>query len=269
MKSSSEMIRVEGAAAGYGGEVVWQGADFTINRGEFVAIIGPNGSGKTTLFRMLLGLQPPLQGKVSVFGRAPHRGDSRIGYVPQRHSLDQETNFQAFDLVRLGYSGHRWGSIPLLSWATEWDATWSALEAVGAEGLATKSISSMSGGELQRIFLAEALVSQPDLLLLDEPLASLDIRRARELVKLVDGLAHERGLAALLVSHDINPLIDCLDKVIYVANGRMAAGTPKEVLSTERLTALYGIQVEVLRDSRGNIVIVGGENSHPDEHQEV
>lgn len=143
-------------------------------------------------------------------------------------------------------------------------ATDEALAAVGATELGKKSLGAMSGGELQRIFLAEALAGRPQLLLLDEPLASLDIRRAKELVDLVNNLVRTRDVATLLVAHDINPLIQHLDKVIYLANGRVATGLPTEVLTTESLTALYGVRVEVLRDSRGNLVIVGGEDSHKD-----
>lgn len=139
-----------------------------------------------------------------------------------------------------------------------------ALRAVGALGLSKKALGAMSGGELQRIFLAEALAHRPELLLLDEPLANLDIRRATELVELVHSLVKTREVATLLVAHDINPLIRCLDKVIYIANGRVATGTPAEVLTTERLTELYGVPVEVLHDSRGNLVIVGGEDAHRD-----
>jgi zinc/manganese transport system ATP-binding protein len=123
----------------------------------------------------------------------------------------------------------------------------------------------LSGGELQRIFLAEALVSEPDILLLDEPLSSLDIRRANELVQLVDKVVRSRNVTALLVAHDINPLLPYLDKVVYIANGKVATGEPKDVLTSERLTALYDVHVEVIRDSRGNVAIIGIEDHHGDE----
>ncbi|MCI4345766.1 MAG: ABC transporter ATP-binding protein [Thermoplasmata archaeon] len=253
-----EIVEADRLEVGYGGRPVWQDASFKVRRGELVAVIGPNGAGKTTLFRLLLGLHPSLAGSLTVFGSAPRRGNPQIGYVPQRHTIDFETHVRCFDLVRLGFSGHRWG-FPL-STRREIDAAWGALEAVGGAELADRPLSALSGGELQRVFLAEALVGDPGLLLLDEPLSNLDLRRARRLVALVNEIVRARGVTALLVAHDINPLIPYLDQVLYVANGQVASGPPMEVLTSERLTRLYGVPVEVLRDSRGNLVIVGGED---------
>jgi len=255
-----EVIRAERLEVGYRDNVVWRDANLSIHRGEFVAVIGPNGAGKTTLFRMLLGLQHPLRGSLSVLGGAPHRGNPRIGYVPQRHTVDNDTHVECETLVRLGYSGTRWG--PGFSLREEREVARTALAAVGASDLAHKALGALSGGELQRVFLAEAIVGDPELLLLDEPLANLDLRRSRDLVELVHGLVLSRRVTTLLVAHDINPLIQCLDKVIYIANGRVATGAPNEVLTSETLTALYGVPVEVLRDSRQNIVIVGGDENH-------
>jgi len=239
---------------------VWRDATFDVRRGEFVAVIGPNGAGKTTLFRLLLGLQRPAAGSLTVFGAPPRRGNSRIGYIPQRHSIDNDTYFAAEALVHLGICGTKWG--PGMSGRAHREATRQALEAAKATDLGPKSLSALSGGELQRVFLAEALVGNPEMLLLDEPLSNLDLRRGRELVEVIHGLVRSRRTTVLLVAHDINPLIECLDKVIYLANGRVASGTPEEVLTSASLTELYGVPVEVLHDSRGNIVIVGGENPH-------
>ena len=260
-----EIARADHLEVGYQGHTVWSDASFRIRRGELVAVIGPNGAGKTTLFRMLLGLVRPHAGNLELFGAPPRRGNQRIGYVPQSHTVDKDTNVEAYQLVRLGYSANRWlPNVTPRMMRAEKDAANEALESVGASELGKKSLGALSGGELQRIFLAEALAGHPELLLLDEPLASLDIRRAEELVDLVNSLVRTRNVATLLVAHDINPLIHCLDKVIYIANGRVATGLPEEVLTTESLTALYGVRVEVLRDSRGNMVIVGGEDSHRD-----
>lgn len=140
----------------------------------------------------------------------------------------------------------------------------SALISVDAADLAHRPMAELSGGELQRVFLAEALVSNPHILLLDEPLSNLDMRRQRDLVRLVDGVVHARNVSALLIAHNINPLLPHLDKVIYIANGKVASGRPELVLTSESLTALYGIQVEVLRDSRGNVAIVGIDGHHGD-----
>jgi zinc/manganese transport system ATP-binding protein len=253
------VIHAEHLEVGFQDRVVWRDASFDIRRGEFVAVIGPNGAGKTTLFRMLLGLQRPLAGRLTVFGAPPRRGNRRIGYVPQRHSIDIDTHIDCESFVRLGVTGTRWG--PGLAGRGEREAATSALAAVGATELAHKCVGTLSGGELQRIFLAEAMVGEPEMLLLDEPLSHLDLRRSRDLVALVNGLVRSRNVTTLLVAHDINPLIPCLDKVIYLANGRVATGSPDEVLTSESLSALYGVRVEVLRDSRNNLVIVGGEET--------
>ena len=261
-----EAVRLE---VRYQSKLVWKDATFRIQRGEFVAVIGPNGAGKTTLFRMMLGLHWPTSGRLSVLGERPRRGNYRIGYVPQRHTMDRDTHLECDKLVRLAYPGARWGPGkrwrprqwgPRFDLQAEGEAAAQALEDVGAYELGPKSLGALSGGELQRIFLAEALVGNPEMLLLDEPLSNLDLRRSRELVETIHGVVRTRGVTTLLVAHDINPMIRCLNKVIYIANGRVAVGTPDEVLTSERLSRLYGVRVEVLHDSRGNVVIVGGED---------
>jgi len=258
----SEIVVARNLAAGYADNTVWREASFTIDRGEFVAIIGPNGAGKTTLFRLLLGLQQPLSGNVEIFNAQPRRGNPRIGFVPQRHGIDSETNIESLELVRLAFSGKHWG----FSFSgRDRKVALDAMKAVGSGELAHRSLNTLSGGELQRIFLAEALVSNPELLLLDEPLSNLDLKREKDLVQLVNSLVRSRNVTALLIAHNINPLLPFLDKVIFIANGKVATGKPDEVLTSESLTALYGVPVEVLHDSRGNVAIIGTEEFHGDE----
>lgn len=251
------LLEAQNLAAGYRGRTIWEDANFSVGRKEFVAIIGPNGAGKTTLFRILLGLQQPLGGEIRIFGEPPRRGNPHIGYVPQKHVIDSDTNIESVELVRLGLSGKRWGLNPFSH--ADRDAAMEAIRSVGAEDLTHRPLGVLSGGELQRVFLAEALVSNPKMLLLDEPLSNLDMRRESDLLHLVNDIVHDRGVAALLIAHNINPLLPHLDKVIYIANGKVATGSPEEVLTSKRLTALYGVQVEVLRDDRGNVAIIGVE----------
>lgn len=259
---ASDLITGEDLTAGYRDKIVWSGANFSFGRGEFVAVIGPNGAGKTTLFRLLLGLQQPITGSIRIFGSPPRRGNPQIGYVPQRHVFDSETNVESLELVRLGLSGKNWGFNPFSH--SDRDAALAALEAIDATELAHRPLGVLSGGELQRIFLAEALVSNPDILLLDEPLSNLDMRRENELLRLVNNVVRSRGVTALLIGHNINPLLPHLDKIVYIANGKVATGKPDEVLTSESLTALYGIDIEVLRDSHGNVAVIGLEGHHGD-----
>jgi len=258
----SNLIVAENLAAGYRDKTVWQGANFAFGKGEFIAVIGPNGAGKTTLFRLLLGLQPPIHGMLRIFDEQPSRGNPRIGYVPQRHLIDSETNIESLELVRLGLSGKKWGFNPFGH--KDREAAVRALRAVDALELAHRPLGVLSGGELQRIFLAEALVSSPEILLLDEPLSNLDLRRETDLLHLINKAVREGGVTALLIAHNINPLLPHLDKVMYIANGRVATGKPSEVLTSESLSSLYGMQVEVLRDPHGNVAIIGVEEHHGD-----
>ncbi|MGH7611864.1 MAG: metal ABC transporter ATP-binding protein [Candidatus Dormibacteria bacterium] len=258
------VIRASGLAAAQGGRLVWSGANFEIAPGEFVAVLGPNGAGKSTLLRLLLGLLAPAAGRLEVLGEPPSRGNPRIGYVPQARVLDPEVAFRGVDLVRLGLDGHRWGpGWPLQRGGR--DRVGAALAAVGAEAQAERKLGRMSGGERQRLLLAQALVGSPSLLLLDEPLANLDVRNQAGLAELVAKLARSRRMAVLIVAHDLNPLRRVIDRVCYVAGGQVATGTPDEIIREEVLSRLYGVPVEVLVDSRGRRFVVGidEELAHP------
>lgn len=257
------ILQAVNLAAGYNSTAVWKDANFSIGKGEFVAVLGPNGAGKTTLFRMLLGLTRPLEGTLSLFGTSPARGNPRIGYVPQRHVIGTDTAIEAIEFVRLGLTGTRWG-IGAPNYGTK--EAYEALEAVQATELAHRPLGKLSGGELQRIFLAQALVSKPDILLLDEPLANLDIRRESNLVQVIDGVVRSRNVTVLLIAHNINPLLPVLDTVLYVANGRIAIGAPETIFTSDALTRLYGLPIEVLRDSRGRLAIIGIEE--PEHHHD-
>jgi zinc/manganese transport system ATP-binding protein len=259
--ASDVLVSASGLTAGYDTKALWSDATFIVKRGEFVGLLGSNGAGKTTLFRMLLGLSHPLAGELQVFGHSPRRGNPRIGYVPQRRPIDSEMRVEALELVRLGLNGVRWGMSTATVARQERRAALQALGLVDAVDLAHRSLGQLSGGELQRIFLAQALAGKPDLLLLDEPLANLDIRRETELVKLVSKVVKTEGVAVLLIAHDINPLLPVVDRIIYVANGRVATGKVGEIVTTESLSALYGAPVEVLHDSRGRIAVLGIEEA--------
>jgi zinc/manganese transport system ATP-binding protein len=250
-------------AAGYGGRAVWSQANFSIEHGSFTAILGPNGGGKSTLIRMILGLLSPSLGQLDVLGEKPRRGNPLIGYIPQRSTFDPELSIRGSDFVSLGVDGHRWGvRLPGAAAAREAAA---AIGSVDADTYADRPIGQLSGGEQQRLLLAQALVGNPRLLLMDEPLSQLDVRNQSLIVQLIGDLKRARELTVLLIAHDVNPLLPHIDHVLYVAHGKVAMGRPEEIITSEALTEIYSTPVEVLKDSRGRVFVVGLEEevSHP------
>jgi zinc/manganese transport system ATP-binding protein len=256
-------VEVRGASARLGGRTIWQEVDLTVAPGEFVAVLGPNGSGKSTLMKALLGLLPLSAGELRVLGGPPRRARARIGYLPQRRSFDASTRIRGVDLVRLGLDGTRFGLAPGLSARAraqrreERARVAEAIERVGASSWAQRPIGELSGGEQQRLLIAQALVQRPGLLILDEPLDGLDLPSQRAVAALLARICREDGVAVLLVAHDVNPLLGQLDRVIYLAAGRALEGTVAEVVTGERLSALFGIPIEVLRARDGRLVVVG------------
>jgi zinc/manganese transport system ATP-binding protein len=264
LSNSDPAIAAKGLAAGYGSRAIWSDANFSVPAGSFTAILGPNGAGKSTLIRLILGLLHPIAGKLEVFGEPPRRGNSRIGYVPQGSTFDPDFSIRGHDFVGLGIDGHRWG-VRLGGRRQIALATDSAIAAVGAEEYGDRQLGRLSGGEQQRLLLAQALVGQPSMLLMDEPLSHLDVRNQGAIVQLISEVARQRRLTVLLIAHDVNPLLPHIDHVLYIAQGRLAMGTPSEIITSESLSAIYSAPVEVLRDRLGRLFVVGLEEevSHP------
>jgi zinc/manganese transport system ATP-binding protein len=260
------LVELDDISIRIGGRAIWSHANLKLAPGTLLAVLGPNGAGKSTLLRVLLGLATPSSGSLTVLGDAPRRGHSDIGYVPQRRALDPELPLRGVDFVRLGLEGDRWGlSLPGPQARARRDAVIRALVEVDAESIADRPIGLLSGGEQQRLFLAQALVGGPRLLLLDEPLASLDVRNQAAIVQLIADVARRRGIAVVMVTHDINPVMSMIDQVMYIARGRVAVGEPEAIIRADVLTALYDTPIDVLTDSRGRVFVVGLENeaSHP------
>jgi zinc/manganese transport system ATP-binding protein len=264
-RSIASAIVADGLAAAYGDQLIWRNASFTVNTGEFVAVLGPNGSGKSTLLRLLLGLMPPAAGSLQVLGKRPHRGNADVGYVPQRRNIDRDLPVRGRDFVHLGIDGARWG-IELGNNPNYHERVDQAITSVDAQAYADRPIGRLSGGEQQRLLLAQALAGRPQMLLLDEPLASLDLRNQIVIAELVADLARANRLTVLLIAHDINPLLPVVDRVLYVAHGGVAIGKPAEVITTEQLSRLYDAPIEVLHDSHGHMFVVGleAESAHHD-----
>jgi zinc/manganese transport system ATP-binding protein len=238
-----------------GGRRVLDDVSVTIRSGEFTGLIGSNGAGKTTLLRAILGLQTLSQGSIQVRGRPLSRSNRPIGYVPQKVLLDPDLPLRARDLVGLGLDGHRFG-VPTRARARR-EAVDEMMAAVGAEHLADARVGRLSGGEQQRVLIAHALVSGPELLLLDEPLANLDLASAQEVVGLLRHFARDRGVATLLSAHDVNPLLPVMDRVVYLADGRAASGPTDDVIKEDVLSALYRHHVDVI-NVHGRILVIAG-----------
>ena len=242
----TSLLELDNVGVRLGGRQILGDVGFSVEPGEFAGIIGPNGAGKTTLLRVILGLIPAT-GRVD-------RPDT-IGYVPQKLNIDPDVPLRARDVVSLGLDGHRFGfTFPS---KRRRDLVDKALTDVGARDYADVRVGELSGGQQQRVMIGHALISRPRLLLLDEPLANLDLRSEQEIVTLLGKLAREQDIAVLLSAHDMNPLLNVMDRIIYVANGKVATGSTGEVVTTEGLSKLYGHHVDVLH-VHGRVVVVAG-----------
>jgi zinc/manganese transport system ATP-binding protein len=253
MCHGSEVLAVDGMSVSFPGHSVLHDVVFTLEAGQFCGLIGANGSGKTTLLRTILGFQMPSAGTIRMNGA---KGRASVGYVPQKIMLDPYLPLRARDLVSLGLDGHRLG-LPLPS-KKRWLAVDEMLQAVDATHFANQRIGDLSGGQQQRVLIAHALIRRPRLLLLDEPLANLDIRSAAEIVTLLRRLCVDHGIAVLLSAHDMNPLLSAMDRIVYLANGRAASGRTDEVVRTEILSKLYGYQIDVIR-VHGRVLVIAAE----------
>jgi zinc/manganese transport system ATP-binding protein len=260
------VLSVVGVSVRFPGREVLREVSFGIRAGEFTGLIGSNGAGKTTLLRVILGLQAADEGRVLVGGEPRSRRNPLIGYVPQKFSLDPDLPLRTRDLVGLGVDGHKLG-IGRRSRAKR-DLVDEMLGAVDAVSFADARIGQLSGGEQQRVLIAHALISRPRLLLLDEPLANLDLRSGQDVVSLLAGIAEEQGIAILISAHEMNPLLPVLDRVVYLAGGRAASGTVEEVVQTEVLSKLYGRRVDVLH-VRGRVLVVAGAGDGEDSERSV
>lgn len=257
----TEVLRVQNASLAFGERAIWSNLDFSIQPGEFVAVIGANGSGKSMLLKSILGQQRLSSGSMQFLGRPVGHGTTEIGYVPQHRAVDSGLPLRVIDTVRFGLDGHSYG-LPVQSFSQR-KLAFDALKSVDAEHLAQKPIGSLSGGEMQRVRVAQALISHPKLILADEPLSALDLHHQQVVSSLIAERRQE-GTSVLFVTHDVNPVIDFVDRVLYLAQGKYSIGTPDEVLRSEVLSELYGAEIDVVRN-QGRIVVLG---AHDHDHHE-
>jgi zinc/manganese transport system ATP-binding protein len=265
-------ISLRGVEVAIGGRTVWRDVDLEVGAGEFVAVLGSNGVGKSTLLKALLGLIPVRAGEIRVLGLPAAAAGHDIGYLPQRRSFDPSLRVRGVDIVRLGLDGDHWG-VPL-PWKTNArrDARQRVdelIDLVDANAYANRPIGECSGGEQQRLLIAQALARRPKLLLLDEPLDSLDLPSQAGVAGLIERICRDQGVTVMIVAHDVNPILGFLDRVVYLAGGGAASGKPRDVITTETLSRLYGTPIEVLHASDGRLVVVGHPEAatyHPEMH---
>jgi len=274
-------VELRGARMALGERVLWDGLDLRVAAGEFIAVLGPNGSGKTTLLKVLLGQRELTGGTVRIGGRAPGGAGTGVGYIPQQQAMDIDVPLRARDLVGLGLDGHRLGLGfgARRAFGTRFGTRFgapaggrsrratvdAALAAVGATEYANSPVGRLSGGEQQRLRVAQALVGDPSVLLCDEPLLSLDLANQRVVSELIDARRTEAATAVLFVTHEINPVLPLVDRVLYLVNGQFRVGTPDEVMTSEVLSELYRTRVDVLR-LRDRLVVVGAEDGGWEHH---
>jgi zinc/manganese transport system ATP-binding protein len=257
-RESELPVLAEGAGVVVGKRAVWKDVTLSIGSGAFAVVLGPNGVGKSTFLKALLGLQPLSTGSLRVLGRPAGEMRHLIGYVPQRGIFDQTVRIRGVDMVRMGLDGDRWG-VPMPGERSKRARSRVAevIELVEADAYANRPIGELSGGEQQRLIIAQAMVKAPKMLLLDEPLDSLDISNQATVASLIQRICRDQGITVVMVAHDVNPILRSLDQVIYLAGGGAVSGSPREVITSETLSALYGTRVEVLQASDGRLVVVG------------
>lgn len=261
--AAADVVELRGGRLAFGDRVLWDELDLGVRAGEFIAVLGPNGTGKTSLLKVLLGELPLTAGTVTVAGEPVTKGSNRIGYVPQHRALDPGLTLRGSDLVGLGLDGHRWGMTSLrpARRAQRRTAVQTALRHVNAERLGRVPVGVMSGGELQRVRIAQALASDPVLLLCDEPLLNLDPANARLVSALIDKRRRDAATAVLFVTHEVNPVLPYVDRVLYLVDGRFRIGSVDDVMTSETLSQLYRADIQVVK-VHGRFVVVGEHIDH-------
>ena len=248
-----------------GGRDILSAASFSIEDGEFVGMLGANGAGKTTLMRAALGLIPVASGAVAVLDRPVTRGNASIGFMPQNRGAIAGLRLTGWDVVASAAIGGRFGFVRLDK-ATRREIDW-ALDEVGARDLARRSIGELSGGERQLVLLSQALLGRPRLLMLDEPLISLDPAHQKSVVEIARRVCDDLKVAIVFSAHELNPLVNAIDRVLYLGGGAAVIGSVDEVVTSPVLSRLYRAEIEVVRVKDRYYVMAGDVDVERDAHR--
>ena len=262
--TAQAVLAIKNASLAFGERTLWSNLNLEIKPHEFIAVLGANGSGKTALLKAILGQEKLTAGSIELAGKPIGHGSTRIGYIPQHQNIDSATPMRARDMLKLGLDGHKFG-LPFGNAETE-NKIQHILSCVDAHEFAEKKVGQLSGGELQRLRVGQAVISEPDLLLADEPLSALDLAQQKVIAELIDQERREHKAAVIFITHDVNPILSMVDRVLYLANGKFKIGTTDEVLRSDVLSELYGTAVDVVRN-QGRILVVGTQD-HDHHHDE-
>jgi zinc/manganese transport system ATP-binding protein len=259
-------ISLDRATLAIGGKPILSDTSLAVEAGEFIGVLGANGAGKTTMMKAILGLLPLKRGAISVLGKPVTRGNPEIGYLPQLRAIGSSIDLTGRDFLSTSIRGHRWG-LPIVTAADRRQID-ACLALVDARHLANRRVSELSGGERQRLLIAGALIGDPKVLILDEPLISLDPHQQKVIVDLVRGLTRELGLAVLLSAHELNQVLGAVDRVLYLGHGHAAIGPVDEVIDPVVLSRLYDAPIEVVRAAGHIFVMSGGQVVERDQHHD-
>lgn len=259
------VLKIKNASLAFGERTLWSNLNLEIKQQEFIAVLGANGSGKTALLRAILGQEKLTSGSIELEGELVKKGSTKIGYIPQHQNIDASTPMRAKDMLLLGLEGHRFG-LPFTSKAAN-KKVQHILGCVDAHEFANKKVGQLSGGELQRLRVGQAVIDEPDLILADEPLSALDLAQQKVIADLLDQERRDHSSAVIFITHDVNPILNMVDRVLYLANGKFKIGTPDEVLRSDVLSELYGTPVDVVRN-QGRIVVVGAQDQDHHHHDQ-
>lgn len=251
----NHLIEFKNVTLGYGKKIILSNLNFSIDKGDFLGLVGPNGAGKTTVLRSIIGTLKPMSGEIKFHKSKSSR--TTFGYVPQRDLIDPIMPFTVEDIVMMG----RYSHLGIIKFPTSKDylLLTECLQQVDIEDLRYQSFKDLSGGQKQRTLIARALISEPEILVLDEPTSGMDLSSRQSILSLIKKL-HTAGYTVILVSHLLSDVANTAKRIAFIEKNFFQVGNVSEILTSENLSAKYGIEVEVIEYKGRKIVLTGERN---------